>query len=109
MGAEVAAEVPLMSAGLDSLGAVELRNGISARFRISLPATFSFDYPTLQVTYLYLPQVETIHSSPNSRCVPPDHAAKNLCINMRWYAPRCSQVPRDAVRTYTNAGRVSVL
>jgi len=51
MGAEVAAEVPLMSAGLDSLGAVELRNGISARFRISLPATFSFDYPTLQVTF----------------------------------------------------------
>ena len=50
LGAEVAAEVPLMSAGLDSLGAVELRNGISAKFGISLPATFSFDYPTLQVT-----------------------------------------------------------
>ena len=51
MGAEVAAEVPLMSAGLDSLTAVELRNGISTKFGISLPATFSFDYPTLQVIF----------------------------------------------------------
>ena len=52
MGAEVDAEVPLMSAGLDSLGAVELRNGISAKFGISLPATFSFDYSTLQVAHI---------------------------------------------------------
>lgn len=49
MGAEVAPDVPLMSAGLDSLGAVELRNAISARLSISLPATFTFDHPTLQV------------------------------------------------------------
>ncbi len=37
MGAEVAAEMPLMSAGLDSLGAVELRNGVSATFGIGSP------------------------------------------------------------------------
>ena len=51
MGAEVAPDVPLMSAGLDSLGAVELRNGISAKFGISMPATIAFDYPTLQVRF----------------------------------------------------------
>ena len=48
MGAEVAPDMPLMSAGLDSLSAVELRNGISAKYGISMPATVAFDYPTLQ-------------------------------------------------------------
>ena len=52
MGAEVAPDVPLMSAGLDSLGAVELRNGITAKFGISMPATVAFDYPTLQARIL---------------------------------------------------------
>ena len=52
MGADVAPDEPLMSAGLDSLAAVELRNGISARFGSSLPATIALDYPTLQVSFI---------------------------------------------------------
>lgn len=35
-----------MQAGLDSLGAVELRNALMARFGISVAATVAFDYPT---------------------------------------------------------------
>ena len=33
-------------AGLDSLGAVELRNAIMAKFGISLSVTAAFDHPT---------------------------------------------------------------
>lgn len=36
----------LQQAGLDSLGAVDLRNAVSAKFGIDLPATAAFDYPT---------------------------------------------------------------
>lgn len=34
-------------AGMDSLGAMELRNAIANAFGVSLPATATFDYPTL--------------------------------------------------------------
>lgn len=35
-----------MQAGLDSLGAVELRNALMARFGIAVSATVAFDHPT---------------------------------------------------------------
>lgn len=43
-----------IQAGLDSLGAVELRNGIAAKFGISLPSTVAFDYPTPKALALYI-------------------------------------------------------
>ncbi len=36
-----------MQAGLDSLGAVELRNAITLEFEVDIPATAAFDYPTI--------------------------------------------------------------
>jgi len=46
-GAEaVPADRPLQELGLDSLMAVELRNQLSARAEITLPATLAFDYPS---------------------------------------------------------------
>jgi len=47
LGERVAADQPLMEAGLDSIGAVELRNAVAAKFGVDLPATATFDFPTL--------------------------------------------------------------
>lgn len=47
LGHSIGTHQPLMEIGLDSLGAVELRTTLQAAFAVDLPATLTFDYPTI--------------------------------------------------------------
>lgn len=56
LGAPVPAGEPLMAAGLDSLGAVELRNMLEGRLGMQLPSTVVFDYPTISTMSEFIVQ-----------------------------------------------------
>jgi myxalamid-type polyketide synthase MxaB len=53
-GSVLRADQPLAELGLDSLMALELKNGIQKELEISLPANFFFEYPTLEMAATFV-------------------------------------------------------
>jgi acyl carrier protein len=53
-GEEIDPDMPLGDLGMDSLLAIELRNGLSVVFHQQFPPTLLFDYPTLRTLARYL-------------------------------------------------------
>jgi acyl transferase domain-containing protein/surfactin synthase thioesterase subunit/acyl carrier protein len=70
---------PLKELGLDSLMAVELRNGLARRLAMSLPATLIFHHPTASAIAQYVAQrMLDASRAPGS---PPSEVAHCECLN----------------------------
>ena len=54
LGTSIEAHAPLMSAGLDSLGAAEFANAVSVRMSVAVAPTELFDHPTLDSIASYI-------------------------------------------------------
>lgn len=59
-----------MQAGLDSLGAIELRNAVAATFAITLPVTAAFDFPTVTALAQHIGTLLSVPTSAASRSHP---------------------------------------
>ena len=70
-GVNIDADLPLMQAGIDSLGAIELRNELqsAAGEFVTLPSTLIFDYPTARLLFGMLTQSMTVQAEDkDTRC-----------------------------------------
>jgi acyl carrier protein len=75
VGGSVSPDEPLMAAGLDSLGAVELKNSLEGRLGVQLPGTLVFDYPTASALTGYLEEVLPADESEASGATDDDDAS----------------------------------
>lgn len=87
LGSNISTATPLMEAGLDSIGAVEMRNAVNEKYGVELPATIMFDYPTIGDLAHYM-VLRTASSTM--------HASAGGLDQMRAYVPDASAVPEIA-------------
>ena len=89
-----------MEAGLDSLGAVELRNTLADRFAADLPATFIFDYPTAGALIQYLSNAASVTQvAPQKKPSCRTHIIH--CTNMCCIIFEYQQILRSMFRSLT--------
>ncbi|MFG2577368.1 beta-ketoacyl reductase, partial [Streptomyces sp. NPDC048481] len=81
-------ETPFTAFGMDSLAAIELRNGLSAAIGTRLPATMTFDYPTPADLAGFL----LAELAPDVEALAAEHADDEL-------RARIAAIPLSALRT----------
>ena len=90
LGDSIATDAPLMEAGLDSIGSVEVRNAVASQFGVELPATVTFDYPSVEALAGYVvgrmapgiaaPQVDNLLDPQSLSPAPPKLHAPGLLL-----------------------------
>jgi acyl carrier protein len=77
LGSDVPPDAPLMSSGLDSLGAVELRNSLEGALGVQLPPTLTFDYPTAEAIARFIASSSQPSSSSQAKAPAGVNAEQN--------------------------------
>ena len=100
-----------MEAGLDSLGAVELRNAISDHFSLDVPAILTFDYPSIASMAAFLaPQLSAAATGMRQATVLNVHSGAAALAGMRTQAAaRASTTDIVGIACRYPGGRISDL
>jgi len=105
LGSEASSDKPLMQAGMDSLGAVELRNALNSAFGVDLPPTVTFDHPTIAALAGFivanLPTTSSTYTAAEEDIYSSNDEEEHVRVERR---SRHRKQRRGATRTFVSAG-----